>query len=71
MASKQQRIDRIARAAGAGERAARHIVDPERRAKAMALAEQIKARTRELQKAVKKPVRGVVRRRDRGPELER
>ncbi len=71
MTSKQQLIEQIDRAAGAGERAARHIADPERRAKAMALAEQIKARTRELQKVVKKPARGIVRQRDQGPELER
>ncbi len=71
MTSKQQLIEQIDRAAGAGERAARQIADPERRAKAMALAEQIKVRTRELQKVVKRPVRGIVRQRDRGSELER
>ncbi len=71
MVSKQQLIEQIEIAAGTGERAARHIADPERRAKAMALAEQIKVRTRELQKVVKRPVRGIARQRDRGPELER
>ncbi len=71
MTSKQQFIEQIDRAAGAGERAARQIANPERRAKAMALAEQIKARTRELQKVVKRPLRDTAHRRDRGPELER
>ncbi len=71
MVSKRQLIERIDRAAGEGERAARRISDPERRAKAMALAEQIKARTHELQKAVKKPVRNTARLRERGRELER
>ncbi len=71
MVSKRQLIDRIDRAAGEGERAARHIADPERRAKAMALAEQVKARTHELQKVVKKPVRSTARTRERGRELER
>ena len=71
MTSKQQLIEQIEIAAGAGERAARQIADPERRANAMALAEQIKVRTRELQKVVKKPVPSIGRQRDRGPELER
>lgn len=75
MASKRQSLDAMAKAAQKGEHAARHIADPVRRAKAMALAAEIKARTQDLEKAVKKPPRAISRRRDRerdrGQEFDR
>lgn len=71
MVSKRQAVEAIARATSKGQDAARQIANPERRAKAMALAEQIQARTQDLQKAVKAPVRSMRRRRDRDQEIER
>jgi len=66
--AKRATVQRIDRAVTASADAVAKIKDPVRRAKALALTEQINARSSELQKTVKRPR---ARQRDRGEELER
>ncbi len=68
--SKRGTVQAVDRAVAASADAVANIKDPERRAKALALTEQIKARSAEIQKTVKRP-RVRQRARDRGEELER